>query len=212
MATQLKFRHTTTNGITDTGDGIVYDLLDAFGSLTRNLTTATIAGGTNIQQTDSNGGPTVAFISGRVPTGGFTLTSLDVSIWQNESSMNANVGGRVRVYRYQPGPTITELTGSPFDDGVEMSSSTLREDIWSGDPIDQAFNENDRILVRLFLTNIGTMGDGFTCSTAYDQASGSIGDSFFNIAETVVFKAEETPTLPPPSRVKLDAVHRAASW
>lgn len=190
MATKLVLRNTTTNGITDTGDGIVYDMLkDSFGSAADTAVVNTAASGTEIQLTKTAGGSTVAWISGRVPAGGFTLTTGDISQWWRESNMNANAGGRYRVYRYQPGGTVTELGGGPFDDGIEFGTADT-EMTWAGNHTDQAFSENDRILIRSFITNIGTMAGGHTCTMTFNAANAATGDSFFNIAETVTFKAE----------------------
>lgn len=197
MATKLFLRNTTTNGITDTGDGIVYDMVTTAGAAADTADTVTVAGGTQVQATkDIVANLTVAWISGRVPAGGFTLTNTDISMWQRENNMNANLGGRYRVFRYQPGspPTITELGAGPFDDGVEMNTSD-REDLWPGNVADTAFVEDDRILLRYYATNIGTMGNQGWVAT-FNAADASTGDSFFNIAETVTFKAEPSPDFP----------------
>lgn len=192
MATKLFLRNTTGNGISDTGDGVVYDMLTTAGaSVDTNVVTLTAAG-TNIQWTDTEGGNSVAWISGRVPAGGFTLTTTDISGWFYESHSNDNAGGRYRVYKYEPGPTITELGGGPFDDGVEFTKTTPTEMTWAGNVTDTAFAEDDRILVRIFATNVGTMTAG-TATLTFNAADADTGDSFFNIAETVSFKAEEGP-------------------
>jgi hypothetical protein len=190
VATKLFLRLTQNNGITDTGDGIVYDLLTAQGDGANTAVVSTAASGTNIQWTITQGGLSIAWITGRVPAGGFTLTTTDISAWCHESNMNANAGGRYRLYRYQPGPTITELGGGPFDDGVEFGTAAT-EMLWTGNPTDQAFSENDRLLLRMFITNIGTMGGGFNCTLTFDALDATTGDSFLNLAETVVFKPED---------------------
>lgn len=186
MATALHLKNTTNNGITDTGDGIVYDMTVDAGLVSDSSVTNTVASGTQIQFTKTAGGSTIAWISGRVPAGGFTLTSITNVVLNSvvESSMSANIGGRLRVFRYQPGPTITELGGGPFNDGVEWPTNAGSVG-WTANPTDQAFNENDRILVRFYLTNVGTMGGGFTGTVVFGTNSSQI-----NIAETVTFKAE----------------------
>lgn len=190
MATKLYLRNTTTNGITDTGDGVVYDLLTSAGAASDTGVVNTTASGTNIQWTKTAGGLSMAWISGRVPSGGFTLTTGDYDLWGHESDKSANAGFRLRVYRYEPGtPTITELGGSPFDDGVELGTSATSM-TQTANNTDQAFNEDDRILIRVFLTNVGTMGGGFTCTLTFNAADGSTGDSFYNINETVTFKPD----------------------
>jgi hypothetical protein len=190
MATKLVLRNTTLNGIVDAAiASIIYDMVTAFGSSVDTAVTDTAASGTEIQLTKTSGGSTVAWVSGRVPAGGFTLTTSDISAWFIESSMNANAGGRLRVYKYSGG-SLTEIGGGPFDDGVEFSSTSDTEMTWLANVTDTALAEDDRIVVKLFLTNVGTMAGGFTCTHKFNAADAATGDSFFNINETVTFKPE----------------------
>jgi hypothetical protein len=191
LATKLFLRLSTTNGITLTGE-TVYDMVTTAGAGVSGVqpAVATTAGGTELQLFDTTGLAVAAWISGRAPVGGFTLTNTDVSGWFSETNMSANAGGRYRVFKYSGG-VVTELGGGPFSDGVECSVfPTVTEMTWIGNVTDTAFAEDDRILVRLYATNVGTMGGGFTVELQIDGADGTTGDSFFNIAETVTFKAE----------------------
>lgn len=191
MATKLYLRNTTSNEITNTGDGVVYDLITTAGSSSTTGVVNTVSGGTNIQWTKTAGGLSMAWITGRVPSGGFTLTSVDVSAWLEESNNLANARGRFRIYKYTPGtPTITELGGSPFDDDKLELSTSPTEDTWTANVTDTAFAENDRILVKFFITNNGTMGASRTCTITFNAADAATGDSFTTLAETVVFKPE----------------------
>ena len=191
MATTLYLRNTTTNAITDTGDAVVYDMITAAGSSVDTDQVTLTNGGTNIQWTQTAGGNSVSWISGRTPAAGFTLTTATFSGWFLQSNMNDEAGGRLRVYRYQPGvPTITEL-GGPFDDGVEFGT-LITEMTWTCNNTDTAFAEDDRILIRVFATNITTMTAG-TADFQFNAAAAATGDSFYEIAETVVFKPEDTP-------------------
>jgi hypothetical protein len=181
------------SGITDTGDGILYDMLDVAGSGVAPLAVVnTAASGTEIQWTVTAGGSTLAWISGRAPAGGFTLTTTDISIWARENNMNANCGGRYRVFKRTAAGTVSELGGGPFNDGVEFTTAAA-EYTWLGNVTDTAFAENDRILVRVYITNVGTMAGGFTCSLDFGAPDASQGDAFFNIAETITFKPEDLP-------------------
>lgn len=192
MATKLFLRNTTNNGITDTGDGILYDLSTVAGSSVDTAVTNTTAGGTEIQATKTAGGSTIAWISGRAPAGGFTLTNADISLWQVESNMNANIGGRFRVFKRTAAGVVTEIAGGPYNDGAEMNTSD-REDLWdtiTAGLTDTAFAEDDRILLRYYVTNAGTMAAGHTGTLKFNAANAATGDSFFNIAETVTFKPD----------------------
>lgn len=195
MATQLFLRNTTANGITDTGDGTVYDMIPTVGPALDSGIVGTVASGTEIQWTKTNGGPTIAFISGRVPAGGFTLTSTEILGYFRESNMNANCTSRFRVFRYQPGPTITELGGGPFTDDFEFST-VISTHGTIGNVTDTAFSENDRILLRVYITNVGTMGGGFTCTIQFNGDQVAEAESWFQITENVTFKAEESTGQP----------------
>lgn len=188
MATVLYLRNTTANGITTTGDGVVYDMTTVAGAAVDTDTVTLTDGGTQIQWTQSAGGSTIAWISGRVPAGGFTLTTTDISVWLLESNMNDEAVGRYRVFKFTPPSTVTELGGGPFTDNAEMGTA-ITEMLWAGNVTDTAFAENDRILIRLYASNFTTMTAG-TANVQFNAAAATTGDSFFNIAETVAFKAE----------------------
>lgn len=190
MATKLFLRNTQLNGIGAT----YFDLLTTAGAAEDTATVATTASGTEIQFTKN--AAVINFISGRAPSGGFTLTTTDISIWAQESNMNANCGGRFRVFKRASGGTETEIGGGPFDDGVEFPfGGTPVEHLWIGNVTDTAFAEDDRILLKVYITAAGgTMASGHTCTLHFNGADGAQGDSFFNIAETVAFKSDAPAT------------------
>lgn len=105
--------------------------------------------------------------------------------------MTTNCGGRYRVFKWVPDNIVTELGGGPFNDGVEFSTSST-EMTWVGNVTDTFFEEDSRLILRVYITNVGTMGTG-TCSIDGDAPDGDPFDSFFNIAETVTFKSETDP-------------------
>lgn len=187
MATKLFLRSSQGNSIGAT----YFDMLTTAGA---GSTTAVVDtdGSTEKQWTQTSGGALIQWVSGRAPAGGFTLTTSDISIWAHESATAANSGGRYRLFKRTSGGTETELAGGPFDDGVEFTKTTPTEMTWTGNPTDTAFSENDRILLKLYITNVGSMGSGQTCTLTYNAADAATGDSFLNIAETVTFKAEAT--------------------
>ena len=180
MATKLYLR-STQNNVTG-----YYDLSTTAGAGIDTCVTNTTAGGTQIQLTKTAGGATVAWISRAIGVG-FTLTTTDISLWQMESNPSANTGGRYRLFLYSSSTgSETELLGGPFDDGVEMNNS-YREDTWIGNPTDTAFSRGDRLVLKVYITNIGTMGSGRTCTMGFNAADAATGDSFLNINETITF-------------------------
>lgn len=185
-AVKLYLRSTQTNGIGST----YYDLLTTAGSSADTAVVDTTVAGTEIQFTKTAGGTVAQFISGRVPSGGFTLTSSDVSLWMEESSALVNAGGRYRLFKRESNGTETELAAGPFDDGVEFGTSAT-EMTWAGDPTDTAFAEDDRVLLKIYVTNVGVMAIG-TATLTFNAADAATGDSFINIFPSVTFKSEGT--------------------
>ncbi len=188
--TKLFLRNTQANGIGAT----YYDMLPTAGSASDTAVVNTAASGTEIQWTKTAGGSVAQWISGRAPSGGFTLTTTDISIWAQESNMLANCGGRFRVFKRTALGIETEVLGGPFNDGVEFGTSAA-EMTWAGNVTDTAFLEDDRILLKVYITNVGTMASGYTCTLTFNAADAATGDSFFNIAETVTFKAEDVTAI-----------------
>jgi hypothetical protein len=179
---KLYFRSTQTNGIGAT----YYDLSDVAGSSADTAVVDSTDAGTEIQWTKTAGGAVAQWVSGRAPVGGFTLLSTDISIWAKEDNALTNCGGRYRVFKRAADTTETELGGGPFDLGAEFATSDT-EYTWTGNPTDTAFAEDDRILIKLYITNIGTMVIG-ACTLTFNAADAATGDSFININPIVTFK------------------------
>lgn len=185
MATKLFLRNTANAAI-----GNFYDMVTTAGSASTTGVVNTTTAGTQIQWTRTAGGTVLEWISGKVPAGGFTLSgTMTFSIWAQESNMNANIGGRARVFKRTSGGVETEVAVTPFDDGVEFGTAAA-EMTWTGTPMSTSFAENDRIICRYYITNVGVMATGFTGTITYNAADAATGDSFFQINENVTFKAE----------------------
>lgn len=201
MATKLFLRTSTANAI-----GTFRDMLTTAGDVgTDTAVVNTAASGTQIQWTHTTGGAVAEWISGRVPAGGFTLSgTMTFSIWAHESNMNANCGARARVFKRTAAGSESEIGGGPWNDGVEFGTAAA-EMVWTGTPTSTAFDENDRIIVRYYITNIGTMASGHTCTLTYSGPDATTGDSFFQINENVTFKGETFPAEPD------DATHAHSS-
>jgi len=185
MATKTFIRSTT---LLKTG---YYDLNTTAGAGATTAVVNTAASGTNIQWTVSAGGAAMAWISQRL-SAGITLTTSDCSIWAYSSSNSANAGARSKLYRYTAFAESDTL-GGPFDDGVEFTKTTSTEMTWAADINDVAFSAGDRIVLKLFITNVGVMGGVYTCTMDYNAADAATGDSFLNFAsQTPAFVAETT--------------------
>lgn len=179
---KLFLRSTQTNGIGAT----YYDLDIVAGSAFNTAVVNTVLNGTEVQFTKTAGGSIAQFISGRAPIGGFTLTSTDISLWLAQSSLLNNAGGRYRIFKRTAAGVETDITGTPFDNGIEATASNA-EYTWSGDVTDTLFAEDDRVLLKVYVTNIGVMAMG-TVTLSFNAADGLAGNSFLNIYPSAVFK------------------------
>lgn len=206
MPSKLYLRNTQLNGIGAT----YFDMLrDDPGAAEDTATVATTAGGTEIQFTKN--AAVINFISGRAPAGGFTLTTTDISLWAQESNMNANCGGRFRIFKRTAAGVETDI-GVAFDDGVEFPfNGTPIEHLWIGNVTDTAFAEDDRILLKVYITGAGgTMASGHTCTMHFNGPDAAQGDSFLNIAETVAFKSDVVPSTQAPRSMHQFRMRRAS--
>lgn len=195
MATKLFLRNTRTAGVVGGANPIYYDMDITAGAASDTDVVDTVASGTQIQWTDASATDIpVQWISGRL-TKAFTLTTCDISIWAHESDMGANAGGRFRLFKRTTNGTETEIAGGPFDDGIEFTVTTPTEMTWIGNVTDTLFGEDDRILLKVYLINVGTMGGPFTCTITFNAADAATGDSFLNLNENVTFKEDQPNNL-----------------
>jgi hypothetical protein len=186
MATILFMRETTGNAI-----GSFRDAVTTAGSSTTTGVVTLTNGGSNIQWTKTAGGAALEWISGRSPVGGWTLSGLvSVQLRALESNANDQAQGRIRLYKRTSAGSETELTGSPWDDGVEMGTTNTAL-TWTFTPTSMAFAENDRLVIRFFVTNVGGAMTTGTATMSYDGAAAGTGDTRVQINENVTFKNEE---------------------
>lgn len=197
MATRLILRRMSTSAI-----GNFFDATPTRGPFA--LTTAvvnTVASGTQIQWTRTAGGTVLEWITGRSPTGGWTISgTVTFNTWAKESDMAANCGMRCRLFRRTPGGVETEVAGGPFDKAAEFGTTLNNADQWTGTATSLAFAEDDRLVIRLYITNIGTMGGPYTCTMDYDTVTANAdGDCWVELTQTVAFKdlAPPPPLWPP---------------
>lgn len=170
---KLYLRNTTANGIS-IGGVACYDWLDTPGSETDTAVVNATASGSNILFTKTAGGSVVRFITKRIAAGGWVITGQQIFLWMQESTLTVNAGARVRLYKWSAG-TTTELTGSPTDNGVELSDVNALQQ-WASS-ITGTPSEDDRLVLEVLINNVGTMGAG----TATLGFNGAIGGSIAQI-------------------------------
>ncbi len=181
MATKLFLRNTSNNGISG-----YFDMVIGAGASEDTGVVAVDAVDTEVPWTDVEDGTPIKWISGRVPSGGFTLTNGTYSVWVREGVANHNVALRGRIYKYTG--SESELGGSPFDLGEVTTTPT--EYTSATDVTDTAFAENDRIVFELNAIPNGTFKNGGNATMYFNAADASQGDSYYEITENVIFKLE----------------------
>ena len=155
--TILYLRNTQVNG-QSIGGVACYDLITTKGSSIDTAETTSTASGTNIQLTKTAGGSVVWFITPRLPLGGWTITRSLLTVWLRESLATVNAAGRFRLHKWTAG-SLTLIVGSPFDSTLEIDVINT-EYTWEGDVTDTFIAEDERLVLELDITNIGTMGAG----------------------------------------------------
>ena len=161
-----------------------YDLLISAGSSSAYAEVNTVAGGTEIQWTLTRGGSVIKWASEPFAAG-FTLTAAGLKAWAQESNAAANSALRFRLFKYSGG-TETELGGGPFTAEWELPTSLSYHNL-SGDATDTSFAAGDRLVLKCYITNVGTMGGSRYCTLAFNS---STYPSRVEVAETVGFQRE----------------------
>lgn len=166
MAT-LQFNCRNTTGSYVTG---YYDLDVSTGSstTTTGIVATTSGTGKDILWTKTSGGAVMTWVTPPVKTAG-TISSVTAGLAALESSASANAQARIHVYKRTAAGVETEVTGSPADDGTELprnnaAQQTMTVTITGG----VSLAVGDFLVIKWAITNIGTMGSGFTATMWYD--------------------------------------------
>lgn len=175
------------------GGGVITPALTAFGNTPGTfdaIDAHATASATQVQFDDAlgAGGALIEFPSSIVR--GFTLSgAINFGLRARESVNTVNAGLRARVYRLREG-VYTEVSGGPFDDGVELGT-TYADMLWTGTPSAAlTFFTGDMIVVRLYITNIGTMAAGTVFAAGAAGSPNnilSITTNFVEFTETILF-------------------------
>lgn len=202
MATTLWLRNTLSASTAATPAHL--DLTAAAGAAEQTATVTTVNSGTEIQWTRS-GALALTFASGRVPTAGLTFAagaSITYSFWGKESA--AGVNGGLRAKLFQRGWSGTETLINSSDFASELTT-TLAEKVWTGTCTSSiSLIEDERLLLRVYARNVGTMGAG-NATLTYNGGNAANGDSFLLFSATTTLKAESDPAAAVASTTTLTA-------
>ena len=186
MATKLYLRDSKSNAI-----GVYRDMAVVAGAAAVTGVANTTAGGTLIQWTRTAGGEAITFITAASPAAGWTLDGdVTFSIWAKESNVDANCGIKCRLWIRTAAGVETEIdTGWSYGAPDEITASDA-EYSWTGNPTSTAFAEGDRLVLRVYVINVGTMIASRTGTMTFGAADAATGDSFISLTETVDFTTD----------------------
>lgn len=198
-------RDTTVLGISG-----FFDLWHTPGASPVDAVVTTTSGGTSIQWTLTAGGTALAWISKRVrqkltfttPTTGITTLYPYFQGEAKESVAGVNAGVAVRCWKRNLAGVETSLWG-PYGPTAELTTTLASIITAQGNPVGTpnltaTLDENDRLVVRVYAVNKGTMGAG-TATFRYNQiinATGTGAAAFQIGAMGVLFKEESEPDFP----------------
>lgn len=191
----LVARRTATIGI-----GAFKDLLLTYGvtAYTTGVTTTT-AGGTEIPMTTTAGGAVLEWISPRLLTAWMVDAPAHVGLYVGafESAATVNATSRAKVFRRQPDGTETELWrgDASAEYGVTFGFVTAIYTLTANIVVTPtAVQEDDRIVVRVYVINFGgTMAAG-TVTVGYDNPADLTSPNIkVTIRDAPFFKAEGDP-------------------
>ena len=205
MATKLFFRnadadtHLGTNNTKLNGIGIGWfpkalSVTSGPGLITK--ITDTVAGPTNgVEATNSAGGSTLEWLSPPVSADVTISGAITGNIWASENGMNANVAINfvVDVIR-ATNNSIVQIVKSARTTELNVTTTTVNN--FTATPgAGVTVNRGDRIRVRIFGDDAGTMGQPFTFSIRVDDTNpGADGDTYISFTETFAFESDPTGT------------------
>lgn len=135
----------------------------------------------------------------QIPTqNAFSGTALRWRVNAAESNDAANCTVRYKLFRYRvdgteellftDGHTVEMVTGAGSFYTIDESTGTF-----AASPI--VFLPDERLILRMYIINVGTMAAGHTCTVWYDHDVAS-GDMYFELYGSFEFKDEGDPDTP----------------
>jgi hypothetical protein len=189
MATRLHLENTQT---ADGPDAVVFDLVSAItGSLAKGINVTTVGGATQQQLADA--GSPVCFVSQRLAAEVMISGTISLSLFVNETDLNANAAIRVTVSKITVGGSDIESVIASGDSGAELTTSVVPAVTFTiTPPVPVVVATNERLIVRLYAIPAPgqTLGNGFVVECQF--GSTSTFDSWVEFTEALSFIANGT--------------------
>jgi hypothetical protein len=166
----------------------------AAGSTATATTTGTVAGPTVGIEVNASGSPPANYwLSPPLATAVTIAGSITWNIWGRENSASANVAinGRLEVVDGATG-AITLIDQTARTTELAVSTTTFSVNNFAETPVAGVVcKKGDRLRVRIFGDDAGTMATGFTFDINYNgPTAAATGDTWLQITETVTFATE----------------------
>lgn len=163
------------------------------GGVVASQATATVAGATAGVEVNHRTAPNARLDWLSDPlSADFTISgTVTLNIWSSESSMNANVAINVQIDRINgnDGVVTSVLTTARV---TEVAITTRAANNFTATPTSTNFLRGDRIRIRVFGDDAGTMGSGFTFDMSYNGTTAAAdGDSYVTFTENLTFESTE---------------------
>ena len=206
----------SANGDSHLGYGYPNLLGTATGMQPQKMLTTRGGGVVAGQSTSTVTGPTAGIIMNGTFSFGVDWMSLPVAaditisgtitanIWCAENNMSANAAINVWILIARANDdgsgynTLQEIVKSTF--ATEMAVTTravnnFTTGMTSGSYTARTINRGDRIIIRPFMDDAGTMATGFTTNMSYNGATAAAdGDSWVEFTENITFETTDPPT------------------
>lgn len=119
----------------------------------------------------------------------FTISgTITVNLWARELNMSANAAINVAIDRLGPtGSVVSNILTTTRSTEVNLSSYAVNN--FTGTPTSTTMKKGDRLRIRVFFDDAGTMAAGFEADFECDGASAGVdGDSYVTFTETFGFQ------------------------
>ena len=172
-----------------TSGWIVKALATTRGDGVNTKATNTAGGATEgVEVTDSAGGFPLEWISDPLNADVTITGDIAFCLWAHESNASANVAINAQVDILRSDGSITTVVKTART--TELGLTSARADFLAAaaDYTEQTANKGDRLRIRVFGDDAGTMASGFTFTFSYDASSENAdGDSYVVFAESLSF-------------------------
>lgn len=154
--------------------------------------TNTTASGTKIQATKTGGGTAVKWISPPVSAVVTISGTITNNLWAKEQAIGNNATVRIEVAKWSVASQSEGAAFSATSLSTELTTTNVANNWTDASPTSTTFQVGDRIVMYIYIVNVGTMGAGSpgVTVTYSGPTNAASGDSYVQFNEAITFLAE----------------------